>query len=81
MALHFVRESKHNKEDAWAFDYVFVDEVQDLKPVGLRLCAALCRNESNLYLTADMNQKLYGRGISWGSVVETLRFRGDEPAL
>lgn len=75
IALEFILNNKQkNLRSDLVYDYVFVDEVQDLKPVGLRLCAALCKNGTNLYLTADMNQALYGKGVSWVSVVDTLRF-------
>jgi superfamily I DNA/RNA helicase/mRNA-degrading endonuclease RelE of RelBE toxin-antitoxin system len=80
MALKRVREASKNgerKNNPPRFDYVFVDEAQDLKPVGLRLCAALASEGKNLYLTADMNQSIYGKGgISWTSVDEALQFRG-----
>lgn len=78
-ALRFAkwaRSGDNRNAKSWRFDYVFVDEAQDLKPVGLRLCAALCRSETNVYLTADMNQAIYGKGVSWNSVVKSLRFTG-----
>jgi len=80
-ALRFARKARSDDSQgakSWTFDYVFVDEAQDLKPVGLRLCAALCRYENNVYLTADMNQAIYGKGVSWNSVVESLRFTGNQ---
>ena len=56
------------------YDFVFIDEAQDFKPVALRLCLALCKNPKNVYLTADMNQGIYGHGISWSSIDDALRF-------
>jgi superfamily I DNA/RNA helicase/mRNA-degrading endonuclease RelE of RelBE toxin-antitoxin system len=81
-ALSLLQEmkSRPNQKSAPAvrlYDYVFVDEVQDLKPIGLRLCAAMAISSPNVYLTADMNQKLYGKGVSWISVADSLRFRRD----
>jgi len=80
LALEFTLEGKNtnpDKTNEWLFDYVFVDEAQDLTPVGLRLCAALSKNPINIYLTADMNQAIYGKGVSWKSVVDSLNFRGN----
>jgi len=76
-ALDYINKLEKQNTNNRLFDYVFIDEAQDLKPVGLRLCAALCRNEKNIYLTADMNQAIYGKGVSWNSVVESLRFTGN----
>jgi superfamily I DNA/RNA helicase/mRNA-degrading endonuclease RelE of RelBE toxin-antitoxin system len=58
------------------FDYVFIDEAQDLKPVHIRFAVGLCRSPEGVFLTADGNQSIYGNGISWRSVAEDLRFGG-----
>jgi addiction module RelE/StbE family toxin len=58
------------------YDYVFIDEAQDLQPVAIRLCIKLCRNPKNVFLTADNNQSIYGSGLSWVNVAEDLRLRG-----
>jgi superfamily I DNA/RNA helicase/mRNA-degrading endonuclease RelE of RelBE toxin-antitoxin system len=58
------------------YDYVFIDEAQDLKPVAIRFCIRLCRDPRNVFLTADSNQSIYGNGISWSSVATDLRFSG-----
>ncbi len=80
LALNRLREASQKSvhpNDPPKFDYVFVDEAQDLKPVGLRLCSALAREEKNLYITEDPNQSIYKRGgISWVSVDEALQLRG-----
>jgi superfamily I DNA/RNA helicase/mRNA-degrading endonuclease RelE of RelBE toxin-antitoxin system len=69
-ALRLVRSDRSK-----TFDFVFVDEVQDLKPVGLQFCVALCADKTQVYLTADMNQSIYGGGgVSWKSVDTSLRF-------
>jgi superfamily I DNA/RNA helicase/mRNA-degrading endonuclease RelE of RelBE toxin-antitoxin system len=58
------------------YDYVFIDEAQDLKPVAIRLCLRLCRDPKNVFLTADTNQSIYGNGLSWSRVADELRFQG-----
>ncbi|MBP8972897.1 MAG: UvrD-helicase domain-containing protein [Anaerolineae bacterium] len=58
------------------YDYVFVDEAQDLTPVGLRLCLRLCASPTGLFLTADHGQSLYNKGFSWNKVHKDLRFVG-----
>ena len=58
------------------YDIVVLDEAQDLKPVGIRLAMALCKNPSGFYLTADENQSIYGRGYSWRQVSDDLRIQG-----
>jgi superfamily I DNA/RNA helicase/mRNA-degrading endonuclease RelE of RelBE toxin-antitoxin system len=58
------------------WDYVIVDEAQDLTPVALSLCVELCRDPSGLFLTADANQSLYNRGFRWSHVHEQLQVIG-----
>ncbi len=58
------------------WDYVIVDEAQDLTPVALSLCVELCRDPSGLFLTADANQSLYNRGFRWSHVHEQLQVTG-----
>jgi addiction module RelE/StbE family toxin len=58
------------------YDFVFVDEAQDLQPVAIRLCARLAKNPSHVFLTADLNQSIYGSGFSWKKVADGLDFRG-----
>lgn len=58
------------------YDYVFIDEAQDLQPVAIRLCIKLCHNPKNVFLTADNNQSIYGSGLSWVSVAADLKLRG-----
>jgi hypothetical protein len=73
LANHAFREVKRV---GGKYDYVFVDEAQDLCPIDVRLCQALCKGGTNLFLTADANQSIYPRGFSWSSIVEDLSFRG-----
>lgn len=58
------------------YDYVFIDEAQDLKPVAIRFCLGLCKSAEGVFLTADGNQSIYGNGMSWSSVASALRFTG-----
>ena len=59
-----------------SYDYVFIDEAQDLSPVGIRLCLALCKDPTNAFLTADTNQSIYGNAWSWPKISSELRFSG-----
>jgi superfamily I DNA/RNA helicase/mRNA-degrading endonuclease RelE of RelBE toxin-antitoxin system len=58
------------------YDYVFIDEAQDLKPVAIRFCLGLCRDPANVFLTADTNQSIYGNGMSWSTIASDLKFQG-----
>jgi superfamily I DNA/RNA helicase len=63
-------------EFARRWDYVIVDEAQDLPPAALALCVELCRDPTGLFLTADANQSLYNRGFRWRSVHDQLQVAG-----
>jgi len=58
------------------FDYVFIDEAQDLKPAAIKLCLGLAKDPRNVFLTADTNQTIYGAGIKWSKMSDALDFRG-----
>lgn len=58
------------------WDYVVVDEAQDLPPAALALAVELCREPSGVFLTADANQSLYNRGFRWRNVHEALNVSG-----
>jgi superfamily I DNA/RNA helicase len=58
------------------YDYVFIDEAQDLQPAAIRFCIGLAFDSSNVFLTADTNQSIYGSGLSWSRVTKDLRFQG-----
>lgn len=58
------------------WDYVIVDEAQDLTPAALALCVELCRDPEGLFLTADANQSLYNRGFRWKNVHDQLQVVG-----
>jgi len=40
------------------FDYIFVDELQDINPAQYQLISLLCRN--NIFFTGDEDQAIYG---------------------
>ncbi len=58
------------------WDYIIVDEAQDLPPAALALCVELCRTPAGLFLTADANQSLYNRGFRWQNVHDQLKVTG-----
>lgn len=59
-----------------SYDYVFIDEAQDLTPGAIRFCIGLCRTPGGVFVTADTNQSIYGNGLSWKQVDEDLQFQG-----
>ena len=63
------------------YDYVFVDEAQDLPPVAIRMCVTLAKDKRNVFLTADRNQSIYTSGFSWSEVHESLNMRGRSTIL
>jgi superfamily I DNA/RNA helicase/mRNA-degrading endonuclease RelE of RelBE toxin-antitoxin system len=58
------------------WDYVIIDEAQDLPPAALALAVELCRDPAGLFLTADANQSLYNRGFRWRNVHGRLNVTG-----
>ena len=58
------------------YDYVVVDEAQDLSPVSLALMAEVCKTPEGLFFAADNKQSLYSRNYTWSSVHPRLQFRG-----
>lgn len=72
MALEAVQNGRFTRR----WDYVVVDEAQDLTPTALALCVELARDPSGIFLTADANQSLYNRGFRWQSVHEQLQVVG-----
>ena len=58
------------------FDFVFIDEAQDLKPSAIKLCLRSAKNPRNVFLTADVNQTIYGAGVAWKKISDALDFRG-----
>lgn len=74
----FVDAKKHAGR---LYDYVFIDEAQDLPPVAIRMCVKLAKDERNVFLTADRNQSIYTSGFSWKGVQESLNMRGRSTIL
>lgn len=72
LALEQVRSGAFERR----WDYVIVDEAQDLPPAALALCVELGRSPAGLFLTADANQSLYNRGFHWQKVHEQLKVTG-----
>jgi superfamily I DNA/RNA helicase/mRNA-degrading endonuclease RelE of RelBE toxin-antitoxin system len=58
------------------WDYVIVDEAQDLSPAALALAVELCQDPAGVFLTADANQSLYNRGFRWNRVHSGLTVTG-----
>ena len=63
------------------YDYVFIDEAQDLPPVAIRMCVKLAKDARNVFLTADRNQSIHNPGFSWSEVHESLNMRGRSTIL
>jgi len=58
------------------YDFVLIDEAQDLSPVAIKLCLALCKAPAGVFLTADAGQSIYNSTFSWSRVHEDLNVRG-----
>jgi addiction module RelE/StbE family toxin len=76
LALWIDRQRDALKKAKPKYDYVFIDEAQDLKPVGVRFLLKLAQRPQNVFLTADSNQSIYGTGMSWARVAEDLQVHG-----
>ncbi|HMN15821.1 MAG TPA: UvrD-helicase domain-containing protein, partial [Bellilinea sp.] len=71
-ALDLVQAGRWNGK----WDYVIIDEAQDLTPTALALCVELCKTPQGVFLTADASQSLYNKGFAWKNVHESLRVTG-----
>jgi superfamily I DNA/RNA helicase len=47
------------------YDYVFVDEAQDLTPAAMKVLAMLAEPQMNLFVAFDPAQSIYERGFRW----------------
>ncbi len=74
--IQFALNQVQSGEFSNRWDYVIVDEAQDLPPAALALAVELCREPSGVFLTADANQSLYNRGFRWTRVHENLNVKG-----
>ena len=63
------------------YDFVFIDEAQDLTPSSIKFCLKLAKDPSRVFLTADTNQSIYGAGIAWSKISSALNFRGRSRVL
>lgn len=63
------------------WDYVFVDEAQDLSPSALALLAEACASPEGLFFVADSKQSIYSRSYRWASAHPRLQFRGRTASL
>ena len=72
-ALDYVRNGK------WAgkkYNYILIDEAQDLTPVAISFCLEICESPAGVFLTADAGQSIYNRGFSWRRVHQDLNVTG-----
>jgi superfamily I DNA/RNA helicase/mRNA-degrading endonuclease RelE of RelBE toxin-antitoxin system len=58
------------------WDYVIIDEAQDLTPTALSLCVEIAQDPKGIFLTADASQSLYNRGFAWKNVHDSLKIVG-----
>jgi superfamily I DNA/RNA helicase/mRNA-degrading endonuclease RelE of RelBE toxin-antitoxin system len=72
------RALAHVTADQWnkRWDYVIIDEAQDLTPTALALCVELAQDPTGIFLTADASQSLYNSGFAWKDVHESLQIVG-----
>ena len=63
------------------FDYVVVDEAQDLTSTGLCLMAEVAKTAEGLFFASDAKQSLYSRNYSWSMAHPRLRFKGRTAVL
>ena len=71
-ALEIVREGKWSGH----FDYVVVDEAQDLTPTALCLMAEVCKSAEGLFFASDVKQSIYSRSYTWATAHPRLQFKG-----
>ncbi len=76
-ALSIVRDGQWSGH----FDYVYVDEAQDLSPAALGLMAEVASTAEGLFFAADSKQSLYSRNYTWSAVHPRLQFRGRTAVL
>ena len=56
------------------YDYLFVDELQDLSVVSIRLLTHFVKYVENIMFTADSAQSIYLKSPSWNNISDRLRF-------
>ena len=61
-----------------SYDYIFIDEAQDLPPVAIKFLASLLVNGSKgLFVAADSSQTIYSSFNSWNKILTTLNLKKD----
>lgn len=60
----------HLQATGGIYDYVIIDEAQDLTPQAIRMCIALAKSPQGVYLTADLSQSIYNRGFPLSRIAE-----------
>jgi len=63
------------------YDFVLIDEAQDLTPSAICLMAEISRTEEGIFFAADNKQSLYSRNYSWSVVHPRLQFKGRTAVL
>jgi len=58
----------------YKFDFLFVDELQDLSVVAIRMLTHLVPDVSRLSFTADTAQSIYLKSPSWSNVSPNIKF-------
>jgi superfamily I DNA/RNA helicase len=71
-ALQRVQAGEHTDR----YDFVVVDEAQDLNPVTLSLMAEMSRTAAGLFFASDSKQSLYSRNYTWAAAHPRLQFTG-----
>ena len=71
-ALEIVRKGSWRRH----YDFVLVDEAQDLTPSALCLMAEASKSEEGIFFAADDKQSLYSRNYSWKVAHPRLQFKG-----
>lgn len=73
----FTRLANHYAENVSPpFDFVIVDEAQDIDVAQLRFLAALSANRSNgLFFAGDLGQRIFQQAFSWKSLGVDIRGR------
>ncbi len=61
LAHEMICEGTYNEK----YDFVLIDEAQDLTPVSLSLLVEICKSKEGIFLAADAGQSIYSRGFSW----------------
>jgi superfamily I DNA/RNA helicase/mRNA-degrading endonuclease RelE of RelBE toxin-antitoxin system len=64
-----------------SYDFVVVDEAQDLTPTALALMAELARSAEGLFFASDSKQSLYSRNYAWSMAHPRLQFTGRTAVL